>query len=78
MYWAKSLANQQKDPEIAGKFSEMYKQLAQNETKIISELNNAQGKKVDIGGYYRPVSDKAFAAMRPSKTFNAILESISK
>ena len=50
--------------------------MSRNEEKIISELNRAQGHPVDIGGYYRPDPVKAAQAMRPSATFNDIVDSI--
>ena len=53
------------------------KALADNERKILGELLAAQGKPVDLGGYYRPNADKAAAAMRPSETFNAALASLA-
>ena len=47
--------------------------MAKNEDIIVAELNEAQGEEVDIGGYYKPDTDKTTAVMRPSKTFNAAL-----
>ncbi len=74
MYWAKCLSNQVKDGAIAKKFMEIYRLFAQNEAVIVGELNKAQGANVDLGGYYKPDTEKTFAAMRPSATFNKILE----
>ncbi len=54
----------------------MAKQLVENEAKILAELNAAQGKPVDIGGYYRPNPEKTSKAMRPSPTFNAIVDTM--
>ncbi|PYN92219.1 MAG: NADP-dependent isocitrate dehydrogenase, partial [Candidatus Rokuibacteriota bacterium] len=54
MYWAEALAAQTEDRELQARFSKVAKQLADNETKIVAELNAAQGKPVDIGGYFRP------------------------
>jgi isocitrate dehydrogenase len=51
-------------------------QLAANEDKIVRELNEAQGKPVDLGGYFLPVDDLAVKAMRPSATLNAIVDAI--
>jgi len=53
------------------------RELVDNEAKIIAELNAAQGKPVDIGGYFRPNPELASKAMRPSPTFNAIVDAIS-
>ena len=74
MYWAQALAEQDKDADLKAKFSSMADQLSSNEAKIVEELNAAQGAEVDISGYYSPSSDKANAAMRPSSTFNAIID----
>src|SRR5256886_6851115 len=63
MYWAEALAAQSQDTELQARFSKVAKQLAENEAKIVAELNGAQGKPVDIGGYYRPSPEKASNAM---------------
>ncbi|CAG1066299.1 isocitrate dehydrogenase [uncultured bacterium] len=76
LYWAQALAEQTKDKELQAKFSGPAKALAENEAKINAELLAAQGKPQDIGGYYRPVFEKASKAMRPSATLNAIIDSI--
>ena len=76
MYWAKALAEQSKDIELQNKFKKLADALRENEGKILIELNSAQGKPMDIGGYYRPNKDLAFKAMRPSETFNSIMESL--
>lgn len=76
MYWAESLANQTADPEIASKFAPIAEVMKENEAKINEELIGAQGKSQDVGGYYHPNSEHAFAAMRPSATLNAIVDGI--
>jgi len=76
MYWAKALAEQTKDKELADRFANAAKELADNEQKISEELLAAQGSPVDIGGYYLPDEDLTNKAMRPSPTFNAIIDSI--
>ena len=73
LYWAQELAAQTEDAELAAKFAPLAKQLADNEQKIVDELNAVQGKPVDIGGYYMPDVSKLDAVMRPSATFNAAL-----
>jgi isocitrate dehydrogenase len=73
LYWAQELAAQTEDKELAGKFALLAKQLADNEQKIVEELNAVQGKPADIGGYYLPDVAKLDAIMRPSATFNAAL-----
>lgn len=74
LYWAEALAAQDKDAELKQIFTKVAQALAENETKIVEELNSAQGSAVDIGGYYKPDADKTSKAMRPSQTFNDILK----
>lgn len=76
MYWAEGLANQIDDAEIAAKFASVAKAMQENEAKINEELIAAQGKPQDVGGYYHPNTEKAYSAMRPSATFNAIVDGI--
>ena len=76
MYWAQELAEQSEDAELAEHFKPLAKALTENEEKIVAELNEAQGGSVDIGGYYYPDREKTTAVMRPSKTFNDVLESV--
>jgi len=73
LYWAQALANQNKDSELKAHFSELAEKLASNETRILQDLLDAQGKRVDIGGYYHPSEDLLNKAMRPSETLNKIL-----
>ncbi|GAA4274620.1 NADP-dependent isocitrate dehydrogenase [Aquimarina gracilis] len=73
MYWAQALAGQAQDTDLQKEFAAIAKQLEENETKIIQELNDAQGSAVDMGGYYWPNVDKVANAMRPSKTLNTII-----
>jgi isocitrate dehydrogenase len=75
MYWALELAAQSDDEELAEHFAPLAKELAENEDAIVAELNEAQGNPVDIGGYYYPDAEKTAGVMRPSKTFNSVLES---
>lgn len=74
LYWAQALAAQSKDPELAERFGKVAADLAENEAKINEELIGAQGKPVDMGGYYRPDDEKVSAAMRPSATLNGIID----
>jgi isocitrate dehydrogenase len=76
LYWAQALAAQTKDKDIQARFTPLAKTLADNEAKINAELIAAQGKPVDMGGYYHPDFDKTSKAMRPSATFNAALDAI--
>lgn len=73
MYWAEALAAQTKDSGLQAKFVPIAIAMQENEAKIVAEYNDAQGTKVDIGGYYRLDEEKTSKALRPSKTFNDIL-----
>ncbi len=78
MYWAQELSQQTADAEISSRFAPIAKQLADNEAKIIDELNAAQGSSVNIGGYYKPDFALVSKAMRPSDTLNSIIDNILK
>jgi isocitrate dehydrogenase len=78
MYWARALADQKKDAELQKIFGPVASELERNEAKIVSELNGVQGKSVEIGGYYHPDPAQTSKAMRPSATFNAILDGMKK
>ena len=75
-YWAQALANQNKDAELKAQFEPIAKELVEHEVAIISELKDAQGRPVEINGYYLGDDNLIAAAMRPSKTLNGILEAI--
>ena len=77
LYWAQALAQQTQDKNLAARFAKIAKDMADNEAKISSELLGAQGKPVDVGGYYHPDDAKASKAMRPSATLNAIVDAIA-
>ena len=74
LFWAEALSSQEEDLELKLAFKKIYDQLKSNEGKILEELISVQGQSVDIGGYYLPNEDKIQKAMRPSETFNAILD----
>lgn len=76
MYWAEALATQQCDKQLQQQFAPFAEQLAAEEQTIVAELNAAQGKAVDMGGYFHPDTEKLTQAMRPSHTFNHILETL--
>jgi len=76
LYWAQALAEQTKDVDLQSRFAKLAQELADNETKILDELIVAQGKSVDIGGYYKPNDELAIEAMRPSETFNAAVKAL--
>ena len=73
LYWAKELAAQNSDADLKATFTPIAEKLIANEATIVAELNAVQGKPVNIGGYYMPDDEKAFAALRPSQTLNQIL-----
>jgi isocitrate dehydrogenase len=77
LYWAQELAKQDDDADLKVKFTQVAKDLETNLDKIIGELDAAQGTPKDIGGYFKPDATKVAAAMRPSVTFNNILESLN-
>ena len=74
MYWAQSLAAQDKDAELKAIFGAVATEMEANETQITAELIGAQGSPQDIGGYYHPDPDKTSRVMRPSKTLNQIID----
>jgi isocitrate dehydrogenase len=76
LYWARALAEQDKDNVLKQRFMPVAKALEEHEATITQELLAAQGKPVDIGGYYLPDAEKTTAAMRPSRTFNAIIDAL--
>lgn len=76
LYFANALANQNDDAELKSHFTQIAKELKDNESKIHQEYLNAQGSKVDLGGYYKLDDEKCNKIMRPSQTFNAILAKI--
>ena len=76
LYWAQALAAQTEDKELQAQFAPVAKAMAENEAKIVAELNAVQGKPVDIGGYYHANADKVSTVMRPSATLNAIIASV--
>ena len=75
LYWAKALSSSE-DPSINEKFKDVYKKLMENEKKINDELNSNQGERIEIGGYYHPNAELVESAMRPSETFNEIINSL--
>ncbi|OZI55021.1 NADP-dependent isocitrate dehydrogenase [Bordetella genomosp. 5] len=77
MYWAQAVAEQTEDAELAAQFKTVAASFAENEAKILEELKAAQGKPVDIGGYYQPIEAKASQAMRPSATLNKIVDALN-
>ncbi|QDE41166.1 NADP-dependent isocitrate dehydrogenase [Luteibacter pinisoli] len=78
MYWAEALAAQDDDAELKATFAPVAKALTENEGKIVGELNGAQGKPVEIKGYYHPDMALVSAAMRPSATFNGVIDGLRR
>ncbi|EOX4180999.1 NADP-dependent isocitrate dehydrogenase [Vibrio cholerae] len=73
-YWAQALAEQTADADLAAEFAPIAKALEEKEAQIVAELNGVQGKPGDLGGYYAPEFAKVAPLMRPSSTFNAIID----
>lgn len=76
LHWAQALAGQTRDAELAARFAPVAEQLAAAEEAVLAELDAAQGQPVDVGGYYLFDEEKAARAMRPSPTFNAIIDTL--
>ncbi len=76
LYWVQELAKQQADPELATTFAPVAEALAAAEEQIVQELVAVQGAPVDIGGYYRPDAELVTGVMRPSATFNAVIDGL--
>ena len=76
LYWAQALAAQDEEPELKARFTPLARRLAEAENAITAELLAAQGRPVDIGGYYHPDRVRTAQAMRPSAAFNAALEGL--
>jgi isocitrate dehydrogenase len=74
LYWAQALAEQTKNEELKTRFTDLAKALTENEEKIVQEQIAAQGKPVDMGGYFHPDTAKVAEAMRPSATLNSFLD----
>ena len=77
LYWAQELAKQTEDAELAARFAPVAEALTASEATIVAELNAAQGRAVNIGGYYRPSAELVSAVMRPSATLNGILRTVT-
>ena len=76
LFWAEALAAQSDDAALKARFTPVAQKLRANENTIVTELNSAQGVKVDVGGYYKPNPALISKAMRPSLTLNAIVDAI--
>ena len=77
MYWAQALAVQDDDADLKEAFTPVAEQMTTNEDKIVNELNEVQGEGADIGGYYRPDTEKTSKVMRPSATLNSVIDALN-
>ena len=77
LYWARELAKQTEDAELAAAAKPVAEELEAQEETILGELNGVQGSPVDLGGYYWPELEKVTSVMRPSATLNAIVDKLS-
>ncbi|WP_066529796.1 NADP-dependent isocitrate dehydrogenase [Corynebacterium bouchesdurhonense] len=78
LFWAEALAAQTEDAELASEFQPIAAKLRENAEQINAELLDAQGQPADLGGYYWPDEEKTTAVMRPSETFNKIIDALEK
>jgi isocitrate dehydrogenase len=78
LYWARELADQSDDEELAARFAPLAERLETEQARIVEELNGVQGSPVDIGGYYLPDPERMVAAMRPSPTLNDALAALAQ
>ncbi len=78
LYWARELAVQPEDAELAKTFGALAEKLGAQEQQIADELLSVQGAAVDLGGYYHPDEEKVTSVMRPSQTFNTIIDEFAK
>ncbi|MFC1744710.1 NADP-dependent isocitrate dehydrogenase [Candidatus Riflebacteria bacterium] len=76
LYWAQALAKQDRDPELSKRFQPVARELCEAEAQITEELLAAQGKPIDIGGYYLPDEELMAKHMRPGQSFNAIIDAL--
>ena len=76
--WAKELATQTEDADLAAVFAPVAEALAAAESEITATFIDVQGSPADLGGYYSPSEEKTNAVMRPSATFNAIIDGVKK
>ena len=75
-YWSKQIAIQDQELELKNYFKKIFNLLKSSESVILDEIKQVQGKKENINGYYYPDSENTFSAMRPSKTFNSIIDNL--
>ncbi len=76
LYWAQALAAQGENAELRAIFAPVAAALTANEAAIVGEMAAAQGKPMDIGGYYHPDVRLCAAAMRPSAIFNKVIDAL--
>ncbi len=77
LYWAQALASQSKNAELQQRFKPVAEALTSGEKQIVAELIGAQGRRMDVGGYYHPSPEKCSAGMRPSATLNKVLAALA-
>ena len=73
LYWSEALSIQNENIKLKEEFQEMHLLLNKNESTIIKELNENQGIRVDLGGYYSTNIKNVEKIMRPSSTLNNII-----
>lgn len=78
LFWAKAISNQTEDASLSGTFTTLFQSLSKFESSIVTELNDVQGQAADTGGYYRLNKEKTVQIMRPSPTFNDLIDSFKQ
>ena len=78
MYWAQELAAQSEESELAEHFAPIAEKFSEAADKIDAELMEVQGEGADLGGYYQPSDEQASKVMRPSATYNQLMEELKK
>ena len=76
LFWAEFLSIQNKNISLKEEFSDLYKVLSENEKVIIDEINENQGNKIDLNGYFKTDDHNTKNVMRPSKTLNLIIDNL--
>jgi isocitrate dehydrogenase len=76
MYWAQALSEQADDKKMAVHFSGLAQRLADDKAEIKAELEESYRTPVDVGGYFVTESKKVTSLMRPSNTFNEVLQAV--
>ena len=72
LYWSRALAEQTEDRELAAKFGKLAQQLSDNESKIVRELLDAQGKRLGVPVSTTHVISACIMGVGASKRISAV------